>query len=68
VAASVLDGILYGSGNVVIGINPATDNINAVVTLIKFLDDVIQHYDIPIQFCILTHVTTHRSDLSRSIR
>jgi ethanolamine ammonia-lyase large subunit len=65
VAASVLDGLLYGSGDAVIGINPATDNINAVVTLMKFLDDVIQRYDIPTQSCVLTHVTTHLEAIER---
>ncbi|MGJ8524529.1 Ethanolamine ammonia-lyase heavy chain [Halomonadaceae bacterium LMG 33818] len=58
VAASILDGLLYGSGDAVIGINPATDNTGTVVTLLKMLDEVIQRYDIPTQSCVLTHVTT----------
>ena len=65
VAASVLDGLLYGSGDAVIGINPATDNINAVVTLMKLLDDVIQRYEIPTQSCVLTHITTHLKAIER---
>jgi ethanolamine ammonia-lyase large subunit len=65
VAASVLDGLLYGSGDAVIGINPATDNIDAVMTLMKFLDDVIQCYDIPTQSCVLTHITTHLEAIER---
>lgn len=59
IAASVLDGLLYGNGDAVIGINPATDSPQAVMTLMKMLDDVIQHYDIPAQCCVLTHVSTH---------
>ncbi|PTY37950.1 ethanolamine ammonia-lyase [Saccharospirillum sp. MSK14-1] len=59
IAASVLDGLLYGNGDAVIGINPATDSPQAVMTLMKMLDDVIQHYDIPAQSCVLTHVSTH---------
>lgn len=59
IAASVLDGLLYGNGDAVIGINPASDNVSAVTTLMKMLDDVIQHYEIPTQSCVLTHVTTH---------
>ncbi|MDP2506905.1 ethanolamine ammonia-lyase subunit EutB [Oceanobacter sp. 3_MG-2023] len=65
VAASVLDGLLYGSGDAVIGINPASDNTEAVITLMKMLDDVIQHYDIPTQSCVLTHVTTHIEAINR---
>ncbi|MDO6513528.1 ethanolamine ammonia-lyase subunit EutB [Neptuniibacter sp. 2_MG-2023] len=65
VAASVLDGLLYGSGDAVIGINPATDNISSVITLMKLLDDIIQRYDIPTQSCVLTHVTTHLEAINR---
>lgn len=59
IAASLLDGLLYGNGDAVIGINPATDNIHAVIGLMQQLDDVIQRYDIPTQACVLTHVSTH---------
>ena len=57
IAASVLDGLLYGSGDAVIGINPATDNVAQVTRLLQMLDAVIQRYEIPTQSCILTHVT-----------
>ncbi|WP_372966249.1 ethanolamine ammonia-lyase subunit EutB [Marinobacter sp.] len=59
VAASLLDGLLYASGDAVIGINPATDNYHSVTRLMQLLDDVIQRYEIPTQSCVLTHVTTH---------
>ncbi|MGI1669935.1 MAG: ethanolamine ammonia-lyase subunit EutB [Neptuniibacter sp.] len=65
IAASVLDGLLYGNGDAVIGINPASDNISAVTTMMKMLDDVIQRYDIPTQSCVLTHVTTHIEAINR---
>ena len=58
IAASILDGLLYGNGDAVIGINPATDNYQCVTSLLHMLDDVIQHYQIPTQSCVLTHVTT----------
>ncbi|QJQ94314.1 MULTISPECIES: ethanolamine ammonia-lyase subunit EutB [Halomonadaceae] len=58
IAASILDGLLYASGDAVIGINPATDNTATVVTLLKMLDEIIQRYEIPTQSCVLTHVTT----------
>ena len=65
VAASVLDGLLYGNGDAVIGINPATDNYHAVTRLMRMLDDVIRRYDIPTQSCVLTHVTTHLEAINR---
>ena len=58
IAASVLDGLLYGCGDAVIGINPATDSVPAVETLLKLLDELIHRYEIPTQSCILAHVTT----------
>lgn len=57
IAASLLDGLLHGSGDAVIGINPATDNVPQVVRLLQMLDGVIQRYGIPTQSCVLTHVT-----------
>ena len=57
IAASMLDGLLYGSGDAVIGINPASDSPGALGTLVRMLDDVIRRYDIPTQSCVLTHVT-----------
>lgn len=58
IAASVLDGLLYGCGDAVIGINPATDSVAAVETLLLLLDELIHRYEIPTQSCILAHVTT----------
>ncbi len=57
IAASILDGLLYGSGDAVIGVNPASDNVAQVIELLKMLDAVIQRYAIPTQSCVLTHVT-----------
>lgn len=58
IAASILDGLLYGSGDAVIGVNPASDSITAVMTLLHMLDHIIVSYAIPTQSCVLTHVTT----------
>jgi ethanolamine ammonia-lyase large subunit len=58
IAASILDGLMYGSGDAVIGINPATDSPAAVTRLLRMLDDLIRRFDIPTQGCVLTHVTT----------
>ena len=57
IAASILDGLLYGSGDAVIGINPATDSIPALMDLYFLVDEIINQYQIPTQACILTHVT-----------
>ena len=57
IAASLLDGLLHGSGDAVIGINPATDNVPQVVRLLQMIDAVIQRHGIPTQSCVLTHVT-----------
>ncbi len=57
IAASMLDGLLYGSGDAVIGINPATDSLPALMDLYYLVDEVINQYNIPTQSCILTHVT-----------
>jgi ethanolamine ammonia-lyase large subunit len=57
IAASMLDGLLYGSGDAVIGINPATDSIPALMDLYSLVDEVINQYAIPTQSCVLTHVT-----------
>lgn len=57
IAASMVDGLLYANGDAVIGINPATDNVAQATRLISMMDEVIQHYDIPTQSCVLTHVT-----------
>jgi ethanolamine ammonia-lyase large subunit len=58
IAASMVDGLLLGSGDAVIGINPASDNVNTVKTLLELIDHVRQKYAIPIQSCVLSHVST----------
>jgi ethanolamine ammonia-lyase large subunit len=57
IAVSTLDGLLYGAGDAVIGINPATDSIPALVDLLHLMDEVISRFEIPTQSCVLTHVT-----------
>lgn len=58
IAASIVDGLLYGSGDAVIGINPATDNPATVISLLTMLDGLIQKYNVPTQSCVLSHITT----------
>ncbi len=57
VAAAILDGLLMGCGDAVIGINPATDSIPGCVELLRLVDDLRGRYAIPTQSCVLTHVT-----------
>jgi ethanolamine ammonia-lyase large subunit len=65
IAASIVDGLLYGNGDACIGINPATDNVNAVVTLLEMTDAIRQQYAIPTQTCVLSHVTTTLEAINR---
>ncbi len=57
IAASALDGLHYGVGDAVIGINPAGDNVAGCIELLDLLDTMRQRFDIPTQSCVLTHVT-----------
>ena len=58
ISAAILDGLMYGAGDAVIGINPATDAPQRIADLIRLVDDLIQRFAIPTQGCLLTHVTT----------
>ncbi|WP_311136167.1 MULTISPECIES: ethanolamine ammonia-lyase subunit EutB [Pseudooceanicola] len=57
IAAAILDGLLQGTGDAVIGINPASDSIANCTDLLKALDGFRQEFDVPTQSCVLTHVT-----------
>ncbi len=65
IAASVLDGLLYGVGDACIGVNPATDSVENARALMVMLDELRQLYDIPAQTCVLTHVTNALAILER---
>ena len=65
IAASTLDGLLYGCGDAVIGINPATDSPQQVITLMELIDELRQRYAIPVQSSILAHVTTQITAIER---
>ncbi len=58
IAASILDGLLLGAGDAVIGINPATDSPERGHALLSMLDEIRIKLDIPTQTCVLAHVTT----------
>jgi ethanolamine ammonia-lyase large subunit len=65
IAASLFDGLLYGNGDAVIGINPASDNLAQVIRLLAMLDEIISRYAIPTQSCVLTHVTNTIAAIER---
>jgi ethanolamine ammonia-lyase large subunit len=65
IGASILDGLLYGCGDAVIGINPATDSVEAVIRLLNMLENLIEKYQIPTQGCVLAHVTTQLAAMER---
>src|SRR5689334_13513441 len=58
ITASILDGLLLGSGDACIGINPASDDPAVIGGLLRLLDEIITRLEIPTQGCVLTHVTT----------
>jgi ethanolamine ammonia-lyase large subunit len=65
IAAAMVDGLLLGSGDAVVGINPASDNVGSVQRLLELIDHVRQKYAIPIQSCVLAHVSTLMAALTR---
>jgi ethanolamine ammonia-lyase large subunit len=65
IAASILDGLCYGNGDAVIGVNPVADNPATVEALLHMLDRIRQHYEIPTQICVLAHVTTQMQALRK---
>jgi len=64
IAAALLDGLLLGSGDAVIGINPAGDNVAATTRLLRMIDRLRQRFGIPVQSCVLAHITTQMEALS----
>ncbi len=65
VAASILDGLMYGCGDAVIGINPATDSVPAMTEILKLIDELVHRYEIPTQSCVLSHITNAITAMER---
>ena len=64
IAAAILDGLLLGSGDAVIGINPAGDNVAVTTRLLRMIDALRQRFRIPVQSCVLAHITTQLAALN----
>jgi ethanolamine ammonia-lyase large subunit len=62
---AAFDGLLYGCGDAVIGVNPATDSVEGVASILSALDRLITVFDIPTQACCLAHITTQLACLDR---
>jgi ethanolamine ammonia-lyase large subunit len=67
IAASIFDGLLLGAGDAVIGINPASDALSQLVPLWRMMDELRERFDIPMQSCVLTHVTTQIRAIERKV-
>ena len=65
IAASIVDGLGYGCGDAVIGINPATDNLANITRLLQLVDELIHRHEIPTQGCVLAHVTSQMEAIRR---
>jgi ethanolamine ammonia-lyase large subunit len=65
IAAATVDGLFYGAGDAVIGVNPATDNVTAIGDLNRMLDEIVARFGVPTQTCVLTHVTTTLEAIER---
>jgi ethanolamine ammonia-lyase large subunit len=65
IGAAILDGLMYGCGDAVIGINPATDSASQALLLLERVDDLRERFDIPTQSCVLAHVTTMLQVMAR---
>lgn len=66
IMAATIDGLAFGTGDAVIGINPATDNLENTIEILRMLDILRQKLDMPMQSCVLSHVTTTIAAIERS--
>jgi ethanolamine ammonia-lyase large subunit len=67
IAASMVDGLLYGCGDAVIGVNPATDRPEVLDSILRMIDEVIRRYEIPTQGCVLSHITAQMGAIGRGV-
>ena len=65
IMAATIDGLTFGVGDAVIGVNPATDNVETTINILTLLDDLRQSLAIPMQSCVLSHVTTSLEAIKR---
>ena len=64
---AAFEGLLYGCGDAVIGVNPATDSVETVSSILHALNRLVETYKIPTQTCCLAHITTQLAALNRGM-
>src|SRR5205823_10631379 len=64
---SAADGLLFGCGDAVIGVNPATESVDTVSAILNGLDRLIRTLGVPTQACVLAHITTQLGCLDRGV-
>lgn len=67
IALAALDGLLYGCGDAVIGVNPATESVDCVARILRQLDALIGKIGVPTQACCLAHLSTQLACLERGV-
>jgi ethanolamine ammonia-lyase large subunit len=67
IVLSTVEGLLYGCGDAVIGVNPVRDTVESVADILRCLDTLISHLGIPTQACCLAHVTTQMRCIERGV-
>jgi ethanolamine ammonia-lyase large subunit len=65
VMASLVEGLSYGAGDAVLGLNPVDDSVESVTRILQRFDEVKRRWDIPTQICVLAHVTTQMDAIRR---
>jgi ethanolamine ammonia-lyase large subunit len=65
IRAEIYEGLSYGSGDAVIGINPADDSLDSVMRLLEMTYDIIRTWEIPTQNCVLAHVSTQMQAMKK---
>ena len=63
ILASLLEGLTFGAGDAVLGLNPVTDSVERLSQILRLFDEVKQRWEIPTQICVLGHVTTQMEAL-----
>jgi ethanolamine ammonia-lyase large subunit len=67
IAASILDGLLFGCGDAVIGINPASDHVKSIEDILYMLDELIHRFEIPTQSCVLGHLSSQMQAMRKGV-
>ena len=62
---AAFEGLLYGCGDAVIGVNPATDSVETVAAILNTLNRLVETYQVPTQTCCLAHITTQLAAMKR---